>query len=535
MSLKNPALQPVFDAFTYRTLPTVLLALGGLYLLYSVGHWFILPPPARGIMVTVALISALLCTLTGLYLWSLQRKHLKTFKGVQSLVAGLCILILFNTSLHMILTRDPLQSSNFILLVLGAASLLLSIRWFSGILLVIWIGWLSCMFLIGPVSEYIWGHFSFAMVAGSLVACLLQWTRLNSYAQSEQHRQHAATNALRFRRLVAASFEGIAVVHKDTIQDANPRMAEMFGYSLEELRHTPLSHLSYPDIQEALHLQAITQERPHNLEGIRQDGTRFPLAANSRSLGDKRDTWLLAIRDLSEERELERMKAEFISTVSHELRTPLTTIVGTLKLLGSGTLGEQSPQAQMLLQRALSNSDRLHQLINDLLEFNQQGPDIDLDVRSVPVQLLMSEAVKAYLPLAQRKNIQFKVREVPSHLKIQVSSSKIINALGHYLDNALKFSETGSTIEVRAHTFQQRVRIEVEDSGIGIDRALEDRLFQQFVQGDASDTRKSGGTGIGLSVVKSIAQSFGGTAGYQRKNAGQGSVFYIEFPYTDGL
>jgi len=237
---------------------------------------------------------------------------------------------------------------------------------------------------------------------------------------------------------------------------------------------------------------------------------------------------VVTFRDISERLAIERMKDEFVSTVSHELRTPLTAIRGALGLLGAGLLGTQAPKAQRMLEIALSNTERLGRLINDILDLEKmESGRVELNRKPVAAADLLRQAAEGLQPMGDRAGVQIQVHAAPAELL--VDSDRILQMLINLISNAIKFSPSGTTVNVTGLLAEDRYVVAVRDEGRGIPEDKLEAIFERFRQVDASDSRDKGGTGLGLAICRSIAEAHGGKI-WARRAEPAGSVFTFTLP-----
>jgi PAS domain S-box-containing protein len=233
--------------------------------------------------------------------------------------------------------------------------------------------------------------------------------------------------------------------------------------------------------------------------------------------------------DITERKEMERLKNEFIATVSHELRTPLTSVVGALGLLKREAAGKLPASAAMFLGMAQQNSERLAALINDILDIEKiESGSIRLHLASVAVAPLLERAVSLNAPYAAQFDVRFELQPLPD-VAVSGDADRLLQVMTNLLSNAAKFSPAGSAVAVSCAVRDRVVRIAVTDQGPGVPKEFRSRIFQKFAQADGGDTRQKGGTGLGLSICKAIIDRLGGTIGYASA-PGQGATFYFDLP-----
>ena len=237
---------------------------------------------------------------------------------------------------------------------------------------------------------------------------------------------------------------------------------------------------------------------------------------------------IIAFSDISERRAVEQMKDEFLSIVSHELRTPLTSIRGALGLLASGKLGEIDPKGRRMLDIAVSDTDRLVRLINDILDLERmESGRLSLEKARVDAAELTHFAVDGVRPLAERNNITVEVEA--DTVQLWADRDRVVQTLTNLLGNAMKFSPAGSTITVSATNRGHDVLFSVRDQGRGIPPEKLHFIFERFQQVDATDARMKGGAGLGLAISRNIVVQHGGRI-WAESDGATGSTFHFTLP-----
>jgi signal transduction histidine kinase/CheY-like chemotaxis protein len=229
--------------------------------------------------------------------------------------------------------------------------------------------------------------------------------------------------------------------------------------------------------------------------------------------------------------EVNRLKSEFLANMSHELRTPLNAIIGFASLIHGETVGSLNENQKEYLGDILASSRHLLHLINDVLDLAKVEAG-KMEFRSEPVDLAatLGEATDMLRGLAAEKQIRINSEISPALAVVNIDPAKFKQVLYNYLSNAIKFTPKRGTVTVRIQPEgDDRFRLEVEDTGIGI--APEDihRLFVEFQQLDASPAKKYGGTGLGLALTKRIVEAQGGNVSVQSV-VGKGSIFAAVLP-----
>jgi PAS domain S-box-containing protein len=265
----------------------------------------------------------------------------------------------------------------------------------------------------------------------------------------------------------------------------------------------------------------------------RPDGSVFDAEYSSAPMRDFKGALLgatIAIRDVSERRAMERLKDEFVSTVSHELRTPLTSIRGALGLLNSGSLGALPDKGMRMLHIAMTNTDRLVRLINDILDIERlDSGKIELHRVDVDAQGLLELAIDGIQAMAESAGVAIALE--PMRHTIFVDSDRIVQTVTNLLSNAIKFSAAGTAVTISAEMSGAMLVVKVADHGRGIPEDKRSVIFERFKQVDASDSREKGGSGLGLAITTSIVLAHGGTI-WTERNGEQGSIFLFTVPLS---
>jgi signal transduction histidine kinase len=216
------------------------------------------------------------------------------------------------------------------------------------------------------------------------------------------------------------------------------------------------------------------------------------------------------------------------------LRTPLTSLRASLGLISSGTLDKRPEKQRQMLDMAIGNSDRLSRLVNEILDFeNVEKGRLPFDRRPVEVVDLLRRAADVAGNAASQAGIRVRIEAAPA--RVLADEGRILQVLNELLVNAIKFSPPDTAIRLSAQPFNEgaegsaAVCFTVEDQGRGVAPEKLERIFERFQQGDASDSRALGGTGLGLALCRSIVEQHFGRI-WAESTPGKGSRFYFTLP-----
>jgi two-component system phosphate regulon sensor histidine kinase PhoR len=237
---------------------------------------------------------------------------------------------------------------------------------------------------------------------------------------------------------------------------------------------------------------------------------------------------LLVIHDITEIRRLETMRRDFVANVSHELKTPLTSIKGFVETLLEGALLDKE-NSRHFLQIIQSHANRLDNLVNDLLDLSHlESQEIKLEKEKVDLKALTDDILASFRSQFKKKAIQVS-NDLNRDVFIIANKDKIDQVLTNLIDNAIKFNQEKGSIKIYSQDLDDKIKIFVEDSGVGIPEKDIPRIFERFYRVDKARSRELGGTGLGLSIVKHIVELHGGSVGVE-STEGFGSKFWFILP-----
>jgi len=260
--------------------------------------------------------------------------------------------------------------------------------------------------------------------------------------------------------------------------------------------------------------------------------------AGERAVADKAlNESLVQLKKANEEAQsANKAKSEFLSTVSHELRTPLTSIKGALGLLSGGAVGALPDQASDMLNLANKNTDRLVSLVNDILDVEKLlAGKMEFHFEQLDLRALVIEAVAENEGVAIEHEVTFVLPGEISAVMVQGDRHRLFQVMANLLSNAAKFSPKGSTVEIALTHDDVLAKVSVSDHGAGMPKGFEKHAFDQFSQADATDSRQTAGSGLGLHISKAIINEHGGDIGLETEEGVGTTVFFTLNVLNDGV
>jgi signal transduction histidine kinase len=244
---------------------------------------------------------------------------------------------------------------------------------------------------------------------------------------------------------------------------------------------------------------------------------------------ERAESLLRAQASQAKAEEANRLKDDFLATVSHELRAPLTAMLGWVALMRKGSLDKECQERA--LETVERNVRTQKKLVEDLLDISSIGAgNFPLDLEPVHLYHVIESAVESIRPEAEAKGVRLQMTLDPAVHMFMLDSSRFQQVIWNLVQNAVKFTPSGGAVEVRLKYVNGQAEIEVVDTGVGIAHEFLPFVFDRFRQANGSITRRHGGLGLGLAIVRSLVEMHGGTVGVESAGEGQGSTFRITLP-----
>lgn len=337
----------------------------------------------------------------------------------------------------------------------------------------------------------------------------------------------------RIRRLLTSMPVGLAVTtDQGMIESVNPRLEELLLSDASDLAGKALYTVLASDNGKAgdfFELHTLENGQKLEFDITRKDRTVLPVevAANRLSSPDG-SRWLVSIYDISERREIDRMKQEVVAMITHDLRTPLATITNFLEMLEGEMFGSINEKGQRLLILAERNSTRMLNLINDLLDIEKVKSNmLQLQTKPVSLQLILDQACEPMSGWAMERGVKIEIET--TDIMVLADEDRLIRVVTNLLSNSVKFSPQNSTVTISSIKTAGMAQIRVRDQGRGIPAEKLSGIFDRFTQVHSTDSTMKGGSGLGLAICKAFVELHGGTIDVA-SDIDVGTVFSFTIP-----
>ncbi|NEO87573.1 MAG: PAS domain S-box protein [Spirulina sp. SIO3F2] len=383
----------------------------------------------------------------------------------------------------------------------------------------------------GVRSPQTWSNSTITLLrlVGEMFANALHRRKIESAIQQSQERFEQLTENIN-------SIFWMTDLDKQTMLYISPAYEKVLGKSCASLYAQPRSFLDaiHPDDRDrvvAAFPQQVQGTYDEEYRMIRVDGqVRWVSDRAFPVINEAGEVYRIAgiTEDITERKLNEQVKDEFISTLSHELRTPLTSLMVALKLLHQTPTLAANEQIQKLLTIAVNNSDRLGDLIQNLLDVqNLTSGDYNFNDQLIPLPQLLEKTI--VMPTSEHRLNILLLPDNLTTIELRIDPEAITKVFRNLLSNSVKFSPAQSEITLGVQRQANSVCFRLQDQGVGIEPEQLSQIFEMFRQGDSSDTRRYGGVGLGLYICRRIVEHYGGEI-WAQSTVGQGSCFYFTLP-----
>jgi signal transduction histidine kinase/HAMP domain-containing protein len=331
----------------------------------------------------------------------------------------------------------------------------------------------------------------------------------------------------RLAAILASTPDPVLVTdHRDHLLLVNPVAWQALGMGVDLIEGKPVDEVI--KIPELAHLLESTTDDIEPVEVSLPDERVYLAMASNILADDKQIGRVCVLRDVTHFKELDALKSEFVLTVSHDLRSPLTLMRGYTTMLEM--VGELNEQQSGYVRKIVVGVESMSRLVNNLLDLGRIEAGIGLQLEMLSIPDVVDEVVESLRLKSTQKRLNLNVEIPPgAAVLVQADPALLHQAVYNLIENAIKYTPDGKDIRVRANIRQEKLVLEVQDTGIGISPVDQPRLFEKFYRSANREAKKERGTGLGLAIVKSIADRHHGRVWVESK-LGQGSNFFFEVP-----
>jgi len=319
----------------------------------------------------------------------------------------------------------------------------------------------------------------------------------------------------------------ISLVNPQTESFFNVEAKDMVGKNLSDLKSFPLF---YPLIE-------LIGDKPMGIfrkelpvkENLTLEVSVIPMINGEEDLGT-----LIILHDIAREKLIEQMKSEFVSVAAHQLRTPLSAIKWALRLLLDGDVGQTTEEQKDVLEKAYESNERMIDLINDLLNVSriEEGRFLYKPI-SIDLEAVVQSVIDSYKEMIEKKKINFEFKKPGGKLpNVLLDAEKMSLAIQNLLDNAIKYTPEGGNVTVSLKQNDGEIEFSIKDTGVGIPKDQQDRIFTKFFRGANVMRLETEGSGLGLFITKNIIEAHGGKLWFESEE-GKGTTFYFTIPVAN--
>lgn len=359
---------------------------------------------------------------------------------------------------------------------------------------------------------------------------------LNVLEDTDELRRSAVDERNKTMAIIENLTDGVILLNKKKqIEIINSPATELFNIGKKEAIGKCFVDLldieNIPEIKKILidkdRIRNIYREEVATLDSLHLEITSVLLKDEIEEKG-----FLIIIHDVTKEKLIEKMKTEFVSVAAHQLRTPLSAIKWTIRMILDGDAGEINEEQRELLEQTYISNERMIRLINDLLDVSRiEEGRLLYDQEDARIEDVLDSVIEASQEMLRNKNMVLEVnkKETP---KVRIDKEKIGVVIQNLLENAIKYTEQGGKIKITLDNDEKNVIFKIEDSGVGIPKSQQDRIFTKFFRAENVTRMETNGTGLGLYTTKNIVQAHKGQIWFESEE-NKGTTFYFTIPINN--
>jgi len=359
---------------------------------------------------------------------------------------------------------------------------------------------------------------------------------LNMLEDTEEARKRAEEERDKTLSIITNFVDGLLLFDaENNLFLINPRAEDFLKIKAEEITGQSVLELAkFPNLEPLVNLigkeiKGIFRKDFPLRENLILEVSTIPIIREGEKIGT-----LVILHDITREKTIERMKTEFVSLSAHQLRTPLSAIKWTLKMFLDGDLGEITQEQRDFIKKTYISNERMIELINDLLNVTRIEEGRYL-YKPTPTNLekIVQDVISSYQEKIKKRNLKFEFKKPEKKLpKAMIDVEKMKLAIQNLLDNAISYTPPGGKVSISLKYVKKEIEFSIKDTGIGIPRDQQKRVFTKFFRGKNAIRIETEGTGLGLFITKNIIEAHGGKIWFRSKE-GKGTIFYFTLPVKE--
>jgi len=361
---------------------------------------------------------------------------------------------------------------------------------------------------------------------------------MNILEDANEARRKAEEERDKTEAIITNLVDGLLVFDRERrLVLINPRAENFFGVKSEDVIGRPISELNtFPSFKPLVALIRNGIKRVFKKELPIKENLTLEVSTVSMISGGKKLGSLVILHDVTREKLIEKMKTEFVSISAHQLRTPLSAIKWTLKMLLDGDLGPITDEQREFIEKTYKSNERMINLINDLLNVTriEEGRYLYKPVLA-QIENIVQSVIDSRKEEIKRKKLKFRFKKPKKKLpKVKVDVEKIGLAISNLIDNAIKYTLAGGKVTVSLEYTKKEIEFSVKDTGVGIPKDQQGRIFSKFFRGANVMRMETEGSGLGLFITKQIIEAHGGKIWFESEE-NKGTTFHFTLPIKEGF
>lgn len=361
---------------------------------------------------------------------------------------------------------------------------------------------------------------------------------LNILDDTEEERKIAEEEKNKTQAIIFTLTDGLLVFDTDNrLSSINPQAESFLNIKGRDLIGRSILELStIPPIEPLVKLVGLEIKRVFRKELPIKEKLTLEVSTIPMMRGEEKLGSLVILHDVTREKMVERMKTEFVSISAHQLRTPLSAIKWTLRMLLDGDLGEITKEQREFIEKTYSSNERMISLINDLLNVTRIEEGRYLYKPTLAdLGAICQDVISSYEGEAEKRKLKLEFKKPEKKLpKVMLDIEKMKLVINNLVDNAIKYTPSGGKVTISLNYGKKEIEFSIKDSGVGIPKDQQERIFTKFFRGANVITVETEGSGLGLYIAKNVIEAHGGKIWFESEE-GSGTTFYFTIPIKEDL